>query len=139
MIADDDADDCEFFCEAIKEIDSSAECLIVHNGEEGLEKLREGTTLPHYIFMDLNMPRINGRQFLEELKKDYAFKHIPVIIFSTSSAEKDKNDSYELGAAYFLTKPYNFQKLKEEIIFVMTTNWSQEHHVDLLGNRNLSC
>ncbi|MEP6514446.1 MAG: response regulator [Parafilimonas sp.] len=127
LIVDDDADDCEFFCEAVSEIDASVKCITIHSGEDALQKLRTGIKqLPDFIFLDLNMPRMNGRQCLIELKKDTRLKNIPVIIYSTSSAQKDIDETRQLGAAYFLTKPSDFQKLRKEIIFVLKKEWSHQ-------------
>lgn len=124
MIVDDDSDDREFFCEAVKEIDSSAECLIAVNGLEALKTLRNDIKqLPDFIFLDLNMPKMDGRTCLAELKKDLKLKNIPVIILSTSSHQKDIDETNQLGAAYFLAKPSDFKKLQQEIGFVMSENW----------------
>lgn len=126
LIIDDDTDDCEFFCEAISEIDSSAKCLTVNNGEDALIKLRSGLEdLPDYIFLDLNMQRMDGRKCLAELKKDDRLKNIPVIILTTSKSQKDKDETRVLGASYFLTKPSEYQKLRKEIVFILGHNWSR--------------
>lgn len=125
MIVDDDSDDRDFFCTALNKIDSSAECLFAVNGEDALKKLRNGIKqLPNFIFLDLNMPRMDGRICLSELKKDEKLKNIPVIIFSTSSRQKDIDETHDLGAAYFLTKPSDFKKLQNEIFFVLNENWN---------------
>ncbi|MEO8151065.1 MAG: response regulator [Bacteroidia bacterium] len=130
MIVDDDSDDREFFCEAVKEIDSSAECLIAVDGEDALKQLRSGIKqLPDFIFLDLNMPRMDGKTCLAELKKDEQLKNIPVIIFSTSSHQHDIDETHELGAAYFLPKPSDPRKLKNEIVFVMQQNWALHGNV----------
>ncbi|TKT90733.1 response regulator [Dyadobacter frigoris] len=125
MIVDDDADDCEFFCEAISEINPLSKCLTASNGEDALMKLRGLIEpLPDFIFLDLNMQRMDGRKCLAELKKDSTLKNIPVIILSTSSSQKDIDDTKMLGASYYMTKPSEYQKLRKEIAFVMTQNWS---------------
>lgn len=79
--------------------------------------------LPDFIFLDLNMPKMYGRTCLAELRKDVRLATIPVIIFTTSSDPKDINEIRKLGASYFLTKPYNLQKLREEIAYVMAKNF----------------
>ena len=120
FIVDDDAEDCVFFIEAVKEIDPSIKYQTANNGEDALRKLtKEIKPLPDYIFLDLNMPRMNGRECLVELKKNKDLKDIPVIIYTTSSASKDIDETRELGAAYFITKPCEFQKLCDEITFVL--------------------
>ncbi len=120
LIVDDDTDDIGFFCETICEIDNTAYCLSAMDGEDALMKLRNMTTpLPDFIFLDLNMPRMDGRQCLAELKKDVKLKNIPVIIFTTSSAQKDIDETSKLGAAYFLTKPFDFKSLQKKIALVI--------------------
>jgi len=123
LIIDDDTEDCEFFCEAINELDPSASCLIMNNGEDALRTLKDGTAFrPDYIFLDLNMPRMNGRECLRELKNDQSLEKIPVVIYSTSSSQTDKDDTKKMGAVYFLTKPSEFAKLREEIAHVLKTH-----------------
>ena len=120
LIVDDDSDDYDFFCEAVSEIDSEARCFTAINGEDALKKLRiMAPQLPDFIFLDLNMPRMDGRECLLELKKDIKLRNIPVIIFTTSSAQKDIDDTMATGATYFLTKPSDFQSLRNTIQFVM--------------------
>ena len=120
LIIDDDNDDCDFFYEVVAEIDKTSYCFSAMDGEDGLKKLRNMTTqLPDFIFLDLNMPRMDGRQCLVELKKDPKLRDIPVIIFTTSSAQKDIDETSKLGATYFLTKPSDFQSLRKKIEHVM--------------------
>jgi CheY-like chemotaxis protein len=120
MIVDDDSDDIEFFCEALIEIDASVQYMTAISGDDALNKLRsKDKILPHFIFLDLNMPRMNGKQLLKELKKDYLLKDIPAIIFSTSSTPKDVEETKALGAAHFLTKPSSFKKLCDDICFIL--------------------
>ncbi|MCF0057110.1 response regulator [Dyadobacter sp. CY356] len=123
MIVDDDADDREFFCEAINEINPLFKCLTACNGEDALIKLRGNTKLlPDFIFLDLNMERMDGRKCLAELKKDRHLKNIPVIILTTSTAQSDIEETKLLGASYYLTKPSEYQKLSREIALVITRN-----------------
>src|ERR1051325_9789359 len=92
-LVDDDADDRFFFQTAVKKIDGSYECITAQNGEDTLAKLRTATRLPDYIFLDLNMPFMNGKECLMELKKDERLKNIPVIIYTTSNFSKDFDDT----------------------------------------------
>ncbi|MEO7991182.1 MAG: response regulator [Chryseolinea sp.] len=119
MIVDDDSDDCVFFSKSVSEMDGNVQCVIAISGEDALMQLRKMNVLPDFIFLDLNMPRMDGRQCLAELKKDFKLKDIPVIIFTTSSAQRDIDDTKKLGAAYFLTKPFDFHLLHLKIQFIM--------------------
>lgn len=120
MIVDDDVDDIEFFCEALNEIDSTVQYLTALNGVDALNKLRNNNeALPNFIFLDLNMPRMDGKQLLKELKSDFLLKEIPTIIYSTSSMQNDIDETKALGAKHFLTKPSSFKKLCDDINFVL--------------------
>ena len=120
LLVDDDQDDVEFFTVALKEIEPDSVCFVANDGNEALVMLRFGMQqLPDYIFLDLNMPLMNGRECLAELKKDERLKDIPVIICTTSSDQRDKDATEKLGAMYFFTKPLSLQKYCEEISFVI--------------------
>jgi CheY-like chemotaxis protein len=122
LLVDDDTDDTFLFKEVLSEVDRSIQLLIANDGEEALVKLRaEGRTLPNLIFLDLNMPRMNGMQCLYELKQDDALKDIPVIMYTTSSHSKDIEQSMLLGAACFITKQADFNALKN-LITVISKN-----------------
>ena len=112
LLADDDRDDSEMFCEAVSEVDPTVICFVATHGKEVLKKLDDGTfDIPDVIFLDLNMPQMNGWDCLKALKTHRTYQKIPVIIYSTSSAERDIQKARELGATYFLTKPDNYKEL----------------------------
>ena len=116
FIADDDPDDVELFTEAVNEFDESIQCYSAMDGEEALKKLRAMLpALPDIIFLDLNMPRINGKQCLVEIKKTEKLNVVPVVIYSTSSIQHDIDETRRLGAVYFLTKPASFGELCKEL------------------------
>ncbi len=112
LLIDDDQDDQEIFALALEESGLNTQCIISNNATEALERLsQDNTFLPDYIFLDLNMPRINGIQLLTEIKKISYLQHIPVVIYSTSSHPKDKEATLGLGAAAFITKPSDIKEL----------------------------
>ncbi|MUH34585.1 response regulator [Zobellia amurskyensis] len=120
LIVDDDEDDIDFFHEAMREVNASALCHFAYDGEEALSLLRyKLKMLPDLIFLDLNMPRMDGITCLRELKRDEKLRHIPVIINTTSAYQKEKEDCLILGAAYFLTKATSFRNMCENIIKVI--------------------
>jgi CheY-like chemotaxis protein len=108
FLVDDDRDDREIFIEALAEIDNSCFCVTAENGEEALNKLHTISFIPDYIFLDLNMPRMNGRECLVEIKSIKRLKEIPIIIYTTSSLQKEQEELVKLGASMFITKPANF-------------------------------
>src|SRR5687767_1642323 len=120
LIIDDDADDIELFCMAVAEIDKSIKCISARTGEEALKILKKSLLRkPDYIFLDLNMPRMNGKQCLSLIKKDPELCDIPVIIYSTSKLPEDYRETKELGAVYFLTKPSRHTDLERAIAYVL--------------------
>ncbi|MES2513795.1 MAG: response regulator [Bacteroidota bacterium] len=111
LLIDDDEDDQDIFLTAIQSISTSVKSKIFDNGVEALEQLSAKVIIPDVIFLDLNMPLMNGQQFLVEIKKNSELKHIPVIIFSTSSHHATKQLMKDLGAHDFITKPDRFDEL----------------------------
>jgi CheY-like chemotaxis protein len=116
LIVDDDEDDRDLFCDALNIVDRTINCLMARNGEEALNGLKsEVFPRPDLIFLDLNMPRINGVQCLREIKSHPVFQLIPVVIYTTSKVTGDKQITKELGAIYFITKPSSLRELCREI------------------------
>lgn len=121
LLADDDSDDTEMFCEALAIIDDSIVFHCVGNGKEALKILEDLDEKPQLIFLDLNMPIMNGWQCLKLLKEDNRYKHIPVIMISTSSHQKEMDMAAELGAFCYFVKPSNFNELTQ-LLRVIVTN-----------------
>jgi DNA-binding response OmpR family regulator len=122
LLVDDDADDQELFMEALNEVDASINCIISSNGLDALKVLNDSLSLPDYIFLDLNMPRLNGKGFLTEVKKNKNLSSIPIIIYSTSKNEVDVRETKQLGASFFLTKPHKFSELRAAISLIIFGN-----------------
>lgn len=118
FIIDDDDDDKEMFCEAVSDINKSFRCLSASNGQEALQILENAGIAPDFIFLDLNMPRMNGKQLLIRLKENERFSSIPVSIYSTSKLQADKEETRQLGADHFITKPSSLMQLKKDLEFV---------------------
>jgi CheY-like chemotaxis protein len=116
LLADDDTDDCLFFKEALEELNINAKLTIVNDGEQLMQHLsEEGHTLPHVIFLDLNMPRKNGFECLTEIKKNDKLRKLPIIIFSTSFDTDVVNLTHDRGANFYICKPPEFSQLKKVI------------------------
>ena len=113
VIVDDDADDREIIRDAFESTINEQEYIFIENGDKLLAYLAEqnNTTTPSLIMLDLNMPGKDGRETLKEIKTNTRFHHIPTIVFTTSSSQRDKQIVYELGANCFITKPDTFNKL----------------------------
>ncbi len=113
FLVDDDEDDQLFFLEALQEVDNSIEFTYAENGKKALSKLSDLAHLPDLIFLDINMPELNGFECLKELKKCARLRTIPVIMLSTSVSLQDMTYSKELGANMFYTKPSSYSKLRD--------------------------
>jgi CheY-like chemotaxis protein len=119
LMADDDPDDRYLAKTAFEESEVACDVQFVENGVEVLEylercgKYEEVGDIPHLILLDLNMPRKDGKQVLRELKESSLFRHIPVIIFSTSKSPEEIRQLYLMGANSFISKPSSFDKLLE--------------------------
>ncbi len=109
LLIDDDDDDRELFQIALKNAKVPVNCVTCSSCIEALEKIEDIN--PDYIFLDLNMPMMSGKECLIELKKRAFTKDIPVVIFSTSSEASDITETKALGAIDFITKPSKVSEL----------------------------
>jgi CheY-like chemotaxis protein len=122
LLADDDHDDFEIFEEALRESDCNAKLFRVINGAGVFEYLKdEGNLRPHVIFLDLNMPVMNGWQCLAKLKNTAGVESIPVIMYTTSSHFRDVEIAKDLNAHGLVTKPSNPRILTQVLKKVICT------------------
>jgi CheY-like chemotaxis protein len=120
LLAEDDPDDRMLTRRAIVESQMETTFDAVKNGEELMQYLHrdgpyadETPPRPDLILLDLNMPRMDGREALREIKSDAELRRIPVVVLTTSEAEQDILQSYDLGVNAFVTKPVSFDALSE--------------------------
>lgn len=114
LIIDDDTDDQEIFSMALQDLTFGTECLFFDDSIKALKELREEDSyLPDCIFLDINMPRMNGVECLAELKKIQKFASVPVCMISTSADPFVVQQTKSLGAVDFLVKPSNVSELSE--------------------------
>lgn len=120
LIADDDDDDRVLLRQALMSASFDGIVEFVENGEQlihYLDACQQGKSdappTPTLLLVDLNMPIVNGLEALKQIKSSAHYRHLPVVILTTSSAEQDIRESYNLGAASFVTKPITFSQLVE--------------------------
>lgn len=120
LMADDDPDDCMLTRDAFAEAHLINDISFVSNGQELLDYLRHKGKYaasrpgrPNLILLDLNMPKMDGREALQELKADPTLRSIPVVILTTSKGEEEILRAYDLGASSFITKPVLFESMIE--------------------------
>lgn len=114
LIVDDDTDDREIIRDAfISSNEDNCEYIFIENGDNLIDYLQVSATAdqPSLIMLDLNMPGKDGREALREIKAHEQHKAIPIVVFTTSSSQRDRDTSYNLGANCFVTKPDTFNKL----------------------------
>ncbi len=124
FLIDDDVDDQLFFTDALKEIDANIKCMIANNGRDALELLKNLENLPQLLFLDLNMPFMNGFECLSHLKNEIRLRKIPVVIFTTSNDAKDAELTHQLGAEVFLSKPNEFNQLRTKLEWILNLDFT---------------
>ena len=112
LLVDDDQDDIDLFTEAAGSVSKSIHCTRAGDGLDALHQLALMSDHPDLIFLDLNMPRMNGWEFLSRLKNRDVLKDIPVIIYSTTNNNQAVDTAMKAGAICFVTKPDNFKFLQ---------------------------
>lgn len=134
LLIDDDADDRKYFVEAVQEIDVAIECVTAKDGEQALQLLRDTQfSLPDYIFLDLRMPKINGRQCLLQIKAEERLKTIPVIMYTTSREVEEMEELQSLGAVRFITKPSDPDEIYYVLSLVLEERWTDDAWMKHIG------
>lgn len=108
MLVEDDELDVMSFQRSVKKLDIPFELVTAFNGIEALEMLRRSATVPDIILLDLNMPRMNGLEFLKALRADAYFAHIKVFVITTSGESADRLSADDLGVSGYLLKPMSY-------------------------------
>ena len=115
LFIDDDPEDYEMFCEAIKEIKCDAHCIYEQDGASALNYLQRSAQVPDYIFLDLHMLVLGGVECLKKIKGDERLKDTPVVVYTSDAdfggADVNTRRFSELGAAYFIPKGSSFQEI----------------------------
>ena len=123
FLADDDADDREFFETACDKIDTQIQLQLFKNGQLLFEYLKVGEIIPDIVFLDINMPKMDGFQCLDQIRNTLSLRNLCVIMYSTSNNKADINKCYSLKANGFVQKPYSFNELKSILEKIFVTDW----------------
>ena len=120
LIVEDNPGDVRLVREALKACASSHRLQVARDGEEALAMLRrqpphQGSSRPNLVLLDLNLPRMDGRELLAQLKHDPELRRIPVVVLTTSGAERDVQSSYDLHANCYVTKPVDLGQFLEVV------------------------
>jgi CheY-like chemotaxis protein len=120
LLAEDNQNDIELTLAALEEYNLANEVVVVRDGVEALDYLHQrgkftdhANGIPAVVLLDLKMPRMDGLEALKQLRSDARFKHVPVVMITSSREEQDLIRSYELGVNAYVVKPVDFQKFVE--------------------------
>ena len=143
LLIEDDAADVLIIKRAMKELQIKNELVQLNNGEEGLQYLKNhSNSAPCIIFLDLNMPKMNGIEFLKIIKNDDKLKQIPVIALTTSQNIDDIAVCFKSGIAGYVIKPVNYKKFVKAVrivdLYWMLSQMPSESPIEMnLENVNL--
>jgi CheY-like chemotaxis protein len=130
FLIDDDEDDREIFALALEKADGSYSCITAKNGPDALAILNaDVAAIPDFIFVDLNMPLMHGKECLQHIKGNARFVNTPVIIYTTSSYNRDVEETRQLGASHFLVKPPGLSLLTKSLKRILN-NEALPYYID---------
>jgi two-component system response regulator len=123
LLVEDNPDDVQLTLRALKKSKISNEVLVAQDGVEALEYLfgtgkyagRDTKVLPQVVLLDLKMPRMDGLETLQRIRKDDRTKLLPVVVLTTSSEDRDRVESYKLGANSYIRKPVDFNQFADAV------------------------
>jgi response regulator RpfG family c-di-GMP phosphodiesterase len=118
FLIDDDKEDQEIFCMALEGVKEHVNCIFAINAEEAFKMLENEFLIPDYIFIDMNMPRLDGNEILKKIKTIKRLNDVPVYLYSTYANPNTISKSKELGAAGFIVKPPKVSELTETLKFI---------------------
>jgi CheY-like chemotaxis protein len=113
LLVEDDQVDVLTTRRALKEIHVTNPLVVCENGEEGLAWLRDNAEVPCLVLLDLNMPVMNGIEFLEHIKRDARLRRIPTVVLTTSEEQEDKVRTFDLGIAGYMAKSVDYRRFVE--------------------------
>jgi len=122
LLVEDDSGDVRLALEVLRELHMAERCVVVNDGEEAIDFLhargaysQRAPGMPRVIVLDLKMPRVDGFEFLEQIKVDPRFKLIPVVVLTSSREERDVQRAYGLGVNSYAVKSINFAEYRERL------------------------
>ena len=125
LLVEDDKDDIQFFKEAVMKLESVSEITVARDCEELFTQIETSREFD-VIFLDINLPMMDGKQCLKHIKATDRYKDVPIIMFTGSSAETDINEAYANGAHYHVVKPYAHSNYVASLKIVLSHNWKEK-------------
>jgi CheY-like chemotaxis protein len=131
LYVEDDLDDCDLFVEAINKVaerEGEIKCVLASDGDEGLAKLIDFPQNPDIIFLDINMPKMDGKEFVTVVKQNQKLRHIPIVIYSTTITTMDMQIFNKHGVFHFFNKPADFNLLCQGLRYIFQEKFSGKPH-----------
>lgn len=119
LVIDDDAEDIDIFSEAIYSFNENITITAFTDAFLALEDLKKTEKLPDIIFLDLQMPRLTGKDFLQEIKENSTLQHIPIVVLSGQSDDLIKDTYQKIGARNFICKPNSYKELTDRLYEIL--------------------
>lgn len=123
LCIDNDPEDVEFFGDAIERVDSSIRCLSASSGQDALKLLSSipnNHDLPKYLFLDVNMPQMSGKDTLREIRSNSRYNSVQIVMLSTGLNPNFAKEYFELGANHFMAKAYSLQDFSDKLKHILT-------------------
>lgn len=120
LLIEDDTDDIDLLREALNENKVSCHLEVITEGDQVCTYLKNTTTLPGIIVMDLNLPKVGGKEILRDLKTSFHFNGIPIVVLTTSSSREDIDYCNKMGIKKFITKPANIEGWNTTVNSIMS-------------------
>jgi CheY-like chemotaxis protein len=139
LLADDDDDDRVFFREALEQLNFAGELISVNNGEKVIDFFKSTARVPDFVFLDINMPRLNGIECLKFISDVFPDRNFHVIMLSTATAHTVVEQSYLLGASLYIQKPNKFNDLAKYLNYCLTRLERPASKNNFLLNENFEC
>jgi DNA-binding response OmpR family regulator len=131
IVIDDDPDDTDLILTAVEEIDPSVNCLAFNYCDQAIAYLKDSNNkTPDFIILDMNMPRMSGKECLVKIRSMEHNATVPVIINSTTIIPKDKVELKTLGASFIFTKTNQFEKLVQILSFILSGEWRNSNELE---------
>jgi len=126
LLVDDDEDEFDLFMEALRSTNLQCDCIFSKNAEKALHLLYY--TVPDFVFIDYNMPKINGLKFITEIKKIKNLQDVPIILYSTGMTDNLAKNAMALGASLCIKKPYEINTFTKILLNILTKSWEFNIH-----------
>ena len=125
LLIEDDSDDIELLQEALKNHAIAFEMEVIKDGKVALDHIRVGNAAPEIVILDLNLPKVHGKELILEIKAQALFKNIPLLVLTTSSAKEDVDYAYKYGANKYLIKPTTMERIREMVETIVSLSKKQ--------------